>query len=1174
MSSESTASRGDSERRARRRRWVALACAHAGVLFVGLAYFKTIKLQEVLAQVDLPWSTTVLAYAQEFAVAGLWFSGLLLMGGLVAQRKWVARSVLAVVVVAEAAAFFYGMFNVHYFRLFGIPLNIEAMSDVEHVGGFKTTIAPFLESIHTVVAAILSLFAVLIPITLRLKPIGEPMGTFAAWVQRIFGSWRAPVIGGVALATIVLIPIDRYELAKNDLVEMVSSAGRVFLEEDVEIAQSDELTNKVVLSYHDPDAMIEPSIELKRLKKRFLRANEERPMNVVIIVLESMVSPDVAHELDIDDVMPFTYSLTSNSIFFEDYSTVFPLSMKSLISLTCSILPSPERLTLTKINPRLDCRSVGEVATQRGYRAGLFHSGRFAFTMKDLYFEDRGFEKMVDAEILEAQNPDYENDFWSVQEEAAVGSMLDWIDGESSQPFLAMYVPVAGHFPYTPLNARFRGAHGIETKVERYKNAVSYADAMVKDVVEGLEQRGLADDTVFVILGDHGLPLDLHPNNDTQSAFIYEENVRTLAYIYQPRLIKDTVRYPHIVQHYDMLPTLYDLLGWDTPDRYAGVSIFRPYRKKMAIHYTLRSRKLAALRDGDVKAIVDLRNGEGIVFDLAKDPTEQDDIIDQHQEFYAHAEQFFAEFLPAHASYIVNYPVLKAGAALPPAIAKKVREAADHSMDREQALAKAEMALGGDTVGGYRQAESLLLPLMQRDDNDFEALVLLMRTYDRLSIVLDPARYEGQWDVEEIKESDPVLQLAQRLRATIRARFPDREDELERVLMWSALRGPNSRPIDQASRFLGAWERFPDDPEVAALGTRLIYSARARGVIRKAGVPLEDAFEKLEAHVEKNPDDWFVARELFLLMGGELLDPVGAFALCDVECGLASNNLTKTIDVAEMYYRNGMFGEARKLLDRAMVLAEEEQLSAPVPWITSRLGAIAFLLGDYETATEWLTQTIEADPKRTLAVSGLAMIALRSGDEETAERETARAKKLKRPANWPLTAQGEWLGYLGERKKSRKAYGRGSTWKILVEESRFYSAMRTEDYPGANRWLKSLVRKTVYDPQRFEHYAALSTLLAERDEGARVPSTIEDLKALNAQYQPSYGAWRAANRADTHGLRRRAVAMGEQYLVDFPDGSRTGAIRKMLERLEEGTAAQLIDDEETEESDQVALPPQ
>jgi phosphoglycerol transferase MdoB-like AlkP superfamily enzyme len=1128
--------------------WTRLASAHALVLFAGLLYFKTVKLIGVALQVDLGWGTSLLAYAQDIAIGLVWLTLLLAAGPLV-RRRAAAIAALGLAAVVEAGVFLYGLFNVHYFRLFGIPLNLEAIDDIEHVGGFWSNVVPYFASGHTVVAAGLWLVAVFVPVLARRPFLDRSLRVLTRPLVQIGRSWRGPVAASAGMAAVFFVPIDPYELAKNDAVELVASAFRMGRPgADAPPIELEHGTNVAPPSWARPDDVIEPSAGLVGVKTSFQWKQGDRPPNVVFIVLESMVGPDVARRLGIEEAMPFTLELAERSVVLEDYSTVFPLSMKSLVTLTCSILPSPQRITVTKFNPRLDCRSVSEVATEHGYRAGLFHAGRFSFTMKDLFFEDRGFDPMIDANDLEAAGVEARTDYWGIQEEPVVDAMLDWFDQDPERPFLAVYVPVVGHYPYTPLNPKYRDLYGTATPVDEYKNAVAYMDAMVEKTIKGFRRRGVARNTIFVIVGDHGLPLELHPNNEVQSAEVYEENVRTLGYIYLPGQLSAPVHYGEIVQHPDILPSIYDLLGWEVPDRYAGVSIFSPYRRKMAIHYTVRSKELAAVRDGHLKAIYDLRNRRTRVYDLSTDPGELEDVADAHGEFASWTEAYFDAFIPAHTRFVAEYPV-RDGVDDLPELRRRIDAAAEPTVSRDEALARAEQAMRSHTVEGYRTAEALLLSAARADARDFEVLLSLTRVYDRLSIVTDPSSWEAGFARTVRRDLDDVGVLAHRLHSALRGTFssPEHQGRHDATLLWSDLRDPNTSPADRASRVLAVWAAAPDAPETWAAAVRLLGEPAARRRAREGGLPFEALLERLHAHVAAHPDDWFVGRELFALYAFELADPQAAFALYPVERVLASGNPSMLSEAGDAWLEHGHLATARDLYRAALASAEQSGLSVALASLHSKIGGVALLAGEAATARASFAAAVELDTEQPRALSGLAMLAARAGDVEEADRRIAALEPSRRRLpRWSWVAHAEVAAAAEDDAKPQRSYAKSGGWEILVEDSRFHTAVAQKRWATADRALRALVRDTNWDPIRASRYLGYARQLIGVHPAAKIPITEAGLRALHEASFPDRALWRRVDRARRAGLEDRAARLATDYLDRFPGGTHKTAVENVL----------------------------
>ena len=149
--------------------------------------------------------------------------------------------------------------------------------------------------------------------------------------------------------------------------------------------------------------------------------------------------------------------------------------------------------------------------------------------------------------------------------------------------------------------------------------------------MKGLQARGRYQDTVWIVLGDHGEAFGQHDGNFGHTFQIYEENVRVPFLIAAPGLISEHVRTSQIVSLIDTAPTILDLLGLPADDRYQGTTALTN-DARMAFFYADYSLRLLGLRDGNVKFIHDLDSNRSRLYDLDRDPLESHDIAAAHVE--------------------------------------------------------------------------------------------------------------------------------------------------------------------------------------------------------------------------------------------------------------------------------------------------------------------------------------------------------------------------------------------------------------------------------------------------------------------------------------------------------------------------------------------------------------
>src|SRR5262249_60287200 len=190
-----------------------------------------------------------------------------------------------------------------------------------------------------------------------------------------------------------------------------------------------------------------------------------------------------------EDPMPNLTALAGRGLLFENAYAVYPESIKGLFALLCARYPALD--TAPELYERIPTPSLAAVLRQRGYRTALFHSGRFRYLGMNAIIRHRGFQVLEDAGAI---GGDHDSSF-GMDEPRAVRRLLAWVDVvPRGERFFAAYLPVAGHHPYeTPEPGPFPERR----QIDRYRNALHYADAALGAIVRGLEARGLDRNTLI-----------------------------------------------------------------------------------------------------------------------------------------------------------------------------------------------------------------------------------------------------------------------------------------------------------------------------------------------------------------------------------------------------------------------------------------------------------------------------------------------------------------------------------------------------------------------------------------------------------------------------------------------------------------------------------------------------
>ncbi len=302
----------------------------------------------------------------------------------------------------------------------------------------------------------------------------------------------------------------------------------------------------------------------------------------------------------------------------------FHKSIAAIFSMACSDWPPPSSKSITEIRPRIDCGEFSEVMAQNDVHTGLFHGGDFGFYDKLALLGLRGYEVQRDRQAL-LKPGDWQNK-WGIDDRVVVDATLSWIDSlPKDERFAAWIIPITAHYPYGFPPDHERAFPGFAGR-SRYLSAVHFVDEAFERLMTGLEQRGLADDTLVIFTGDHGETIGEHPRKSPGRRLVYEPSVRVPLLMLAPKLFPTPQHSDRNSAHVDLLPTILDLMGLPADARHRGRSVFVDAPPRRVLLGGANGEKFIGFVDGDQKLILNRTAGQVEFYDLAKDPEELDDV--------------------------------------------------------------------------------------------------------------------------------------------------------------------------------------------------------------------------------------------------------------------------------------------------------------------------------------------------------------------------------------------------------------------------------------------------------------------------------------------------------------------------------------------------------------------
>tara|TARA_R110001606_G_scaffold79008_1_gene182441 strand:+ start:3010 stop:4674 length:1665 start_codon:yes stop_codon:yes gene_type:complete len=344
--------------------------------------------------------------------------------------------------------------------------------------------------------------------------------------------------------------------------------------------------------------------------------------------------------------------------------------------------------------------TIAEVLKDKGYHTvhiGKWHLGRSAESNPNA----QGFDEsllMASGLFLPEDDPEVVNaklDFdpidkflWARMQFAASFNMGDWfepggyltdywtdeslkvIEANKNRPFFLYLAHWGVHTPLQATKEDYEAVGDIEPERLRVYAAMLHAlDRSVGEITAKLEEEGLADNTIIVFSSDNGgagyigLPEINQPYRGWKIT-LFEGGIRVPMFLKWPARIAAGTQVDTPVAHIDVMPTLAAAAGAALPE---GVEIDGRDMLPVATGTGTISHPDDALfwqsgyyhvvRAGDWKLQVDGRQKKNWLFDLASDPTEQDNLAESRPDKLAQLQGLLDKHLAGAVQPLYPYTI-------------------------------------------------------------------------------------------------------------------------------------------------------------------------------------------------------------------------------------------------------------------------------------------------------------------------------------------------------------------------------------------------------------------------------------------------------------------------------------------------------------------------------------
>ena len=351
--------------------------------------------------------------------------------------------------------------------------------------------------------------------------------------------------------------------------------------------------------------------------------------NVVLLIFESISWKNSDLFTPGKGTTPFLAELGRRGAVVDRIYTVVPHTTKALVSILCGTYPYLEPQVKESIPGIMPRRGLAHLLRREGYATAFFQTAN-NYEGRRQVVANMGFEEFKGVFDMPAEGFSDTN-YFGKEERMMLGPSLDWVDARRGQPFFLTYLTLCTHHNYETPPTWPTIDFGVNNPtLNQYLNAVRYTDEFLKEVLGEFEKRGLAENTLFVVVGDHGEAFGEHGEKG-HNLTLYEEGIRTLAVLYAPGRIPPTTVVRGTRSILDIVPTVCDFLGLRVKEgKFVGASLLRPVPADRKLYLSAWSRHAGlAMRRGSEKTILWPMKEKSEVFDNDRDPADEHGLAGQ-----------------------------------------------------------------------------------------------------------------------------------------------------------------------------------------------------------------------------------------------------------------------------------------------------------------------------------------------------------------------------------------------------------------------------------------------------------------------------------------------------------------------------------------------------------------
>lgn len=237
----------------------------------------------------------------------------------------------------------------------------------------------------------------------------------------------------------------------------------------------------------------------KGQQEYWLNAKPQAPVNVLLIIWESFTEKAIHVDVNGKAVTPNFNRLKEEGIYFSNIYASGDRTSKGVPAILSGYPGLPVGSVIQNPAKSNKLQLLSGIFKEKGYSTPFFYGGEPEFANIKSYLLHGGYDPIIDKSAFASADM---NSKWGAHDGVVAKRVLAELQ-RIKKPFFGTWLTLSSHEPFeTPVPTVIPG----EDITNKFLNSLHYTDAVLGDFIEQCKQQTWWNNTVIVMIGDHGHP--------------------------------------------------------------------------------------------------------------------------------------------------------------------------------------------------------------------------------------------------------------------------------------------------------------------------------------------------------------------------------------------------------------------------------------------------------------------------------------------------------------------------------------------------------------------------------------------------------------------------------------------------------------------------------------------